>query len=240
MNTTSTGSAERQQGIFDRLEFPNTLRANVVDVGDGLGERRIGGYAVESDLAVHQDFLAVTFLALRGELPTAGERAAFSTAMTLLAPTSVAESAGHATVLARVTAAPDEVLGAVVAAAVGQHAKAELQSHAELCAFVDGTGAAPASACTDTADAVARYADLVARSTSWFATPLPATPALTRVASAHALLAKLGMRSLLELHAVSLMARLPALLGEARHVEMGSVTRYTTRTPDYHYVEEHR
>lgn len=231
---------QRQQGIFDRLEFPATVTAHVVDIGDGHSERRIAGYAVESDLAVHHDFVAVSFLAVRGELPTPVERTAFSTALTLLAPTSVAESAGHATVLARVAAAPDEVLGAVIASAVGQDTKAELAVHTELCAFVDGVGAAPPSCITTDAPAIARYAEIVARSSTWFVTPLPSTPALTRVATAHALLAKLGVRTSLELHGVSLLARLPVLLGEARHVAMGSVTRYATRTPDYHYVEESR
>lgn len=236
--STMKHESTRQQGIFDRLEFPATLTANVVDIGDGTSERRIAGYAVESDLAAHHDFVAVSFLALRGELPTPAERAAFSTALTLLSPTSVAESAGHATVLARVAAAPDEVLGAVIASAVGQDAKAELASHAELCAFVDGVGDAPASCITTDAAAIARYADVVARTSMWFSAPLPHTPALTRVATAHALLAKLGLRTSLELHGVSLLARLPVLLGEARHVAMGSVARYATRTPDYHYVEE--
>jgi hypothetical protein len=233
-----SASTQRRHGLFDRLEFPATITANVVDIGDGTSERRIAGYAVESDLAAHHDFVAVSFLALRGELPTPAERAAFSTALTLLSPTSVAESAGHATVLARVAAAPDEVVGAVIASAVGQDAKAEVASHAELCAFVDGAGDAPASCITTDAAAVARYAEVVARSSTWFAAPLPHTPALTRVATAHALLAKLGLRTSLELHGVSLLARLPVLLGEARHVAIGSVTRYAARTPDYHYVEE--
>lgn len=231
-------TTQRQHGIFDRLEFPDTLSAHVVDIGDGRSERRIAGYAVESDLAVHHDFVAVMFAALRGELPTAAEHAAFSTALTLLSPTSVAETAGHATVLARVTAAPDEVLGAVIASAVGQDAKAEVAAFADLCSFVDGTSAAPVSCIATDDAAIARYAAVVARSSSWFSTPLPHTPALTRVATAHALLAKLGLRTAMELHGVSLLARLPVLLGEARHVAMGSVTRYATRTPDHHYVEE--
>ena len=126
----------------------------------------------------------------------------------------------------------------MIASAVGQDAKAEVAAFADLCAFVDGTGSAPASCITTDDAAVARYADVVARSSTWFAAPLPPAPALTRVATAHAVLAKLGVRTSLELHGVSLLARLPVLLGEARHVAMGSVTRYATRTPDYHYVEE--
>jgi len=239
-------STTRVEGIFDRLEFPEQLVAHVVDIGDGVSERRIAGYAVESDLAVQPGFLATAFLALRGELPTASELEAFSTALTLLAPTSVTENAGHVAVLARVTAAADEVLGAVIATAVGQATKAELVDHAGLCAFVDGAAAAPLSCLTTDSAAVDRYDALTARSQRWFPTPLPSTSTptsttgLTRVATAWAVLAKLQFRSPLELHGLSLLARLPVLFGEARHVVTGSVTRYPTRTPDHHYVEEQR
>ena len=139
--------------------------------------------------------------------------------------------------IARVAAAPDEVLGGVAATALGQMTKAELKDHAALCAHVDGGGAAPADCVVEEAPAVARYLALVSRSAAWFSTPLPHAPALSRVASAYALLAKLGFRTGLELQAVSLLARLPALFGEARHVVMGAVTQYPTRTPDHHYVE---
>lgn len=229
---------KRIEGVFDRLQFPEQLDAHVVDVGDGTGERRVAGYAVESDLAVHHGFVATAFLALTGELPSAGELSAFSTALTLLAPVGVNESAGHAAVLARTAAAPDEVMGGVVASALGQMTKAELELFPALCAFLDGTGAAPEAAVVEETAAVARYLLLASRSASWFAAPLPSAPALSRVASAYALLAKLNLRSALSLQAVSLVARLPALLGEARHVVMGAVTQYPTRTPDHHYVEE--
>jgi len=143
-------------------------------------------------------------------------------------------------VLARVVAAPDEVIGAVVASAAGQDAKAELSTFAALCAFVDGDGQAPAACVTTETAAVERYAALVARSTTWCATPLPATPALTSTATAQAVLAKLGFRTTLELQALSLFARLPVLFGEARQTAIGSVTTYPTRLPDYHYVEVSR
>ncbi len=239
-NNTESNERIRVEGIFDTLEFPEQLVAHVVDIGDGHSERRIAGYAVESDLAVHHSFVATVFLALRGELPTAGELAAFSTALTLLSPTSVNESAGHVAVLARITAASDEVLGAVIASAIGQSTKAELIDHDALCAFVDGNGEAPPSCITTDADAVERYRAVVERSHRWFQTPLSAAAALTRVATAWALLAKLQFRSALQLQSVSLLARLPVLLGEAGHVVMGTVTRYATRTPDHHYVEAQR
>jgi hypothetical protein len=235
-------SPSRIEGVFDRLQFPEQLTAHVVDVvaEDAGGERRVAGYAVESDLAVHAGFLATAFLALKGELPTAPELEAFSTALTLLSPASVNESAGHATVIARVAAAPDEVLGGVAATALGQMTKAELGDSAALWAYVDGVGPAPAAFVVDEAAAMARYLALASRSASWFSTPLPHAPALSRVASAYALLAKLGFRTGLELQAVSLLARLPALFGEARHIVMGAVTQYPTRTPDHHYVEGDR
>ncbi len=80
-------------GPFDREAWPARLAAPVVSPGP---EPRLHGYAVAGDLARFYGAIDVTWLVLRGELPTAAERAAFDVAMVLLAPVSVGEAPAHA------------------------------------------------------------------------------------------------------------------------------------------------
>lgn len=238
--TTSTTAGLRHiEGLFDGITFPATLTAHVVDPGDRDRGRAIAGYDV-SGLALRADFLSTAWLALNGELPSAPERRALSTALTLLAPLHVGESPVHAAVLARVAACADEALGGIAGTALGLFGKAELDGFAALCAYVDGVdadGSGVPAVFVDDADAAAFAA--VADSVDG-ALALPRARALNRVGCGHALLARLQQRAPVVLSAWALLARLPVVFGEARHVAPGSVTTYATRTPDYRYVEERR
>ena len=227
-------------GLFDGLSFPPRLTARVVDP-HGL-ERAIAGYDVESGLAATRGFLETAWLALTGELPTAGEHAALSCALTLLAPVHVGESPVHAAVVARVAACADEVLGGIAATAAGLFAKAELAAVPALTAALDGAGAVPSVFAIEADEPHAgaardRYVALCARSAAWFAEPLPLELALNRVGSAYALLLRLGQHAPLALVAWTTLARLPVVFAEAARTAPGSVTQYPTRTPDYVYVE---
>ena len=118
----------------------------------------------------------------------------------------------------------------IAGTALGLFGNAELDGFAALCAYVDGVDGVDADAV-----AFAAVADSVDG-----ALALPRARALNRVGCAYALLARLQQRTPVVLSAWALLARLPVVFGEARHVAPGSVTTYATRTPDYRYVEERR
>lgn len=227
-------------GIFDGLTFPARLVAHVVSPARDPDERRIRGYAVESDLAAHVDFLDTVHLALTGELPTTAQHAALACALTLLAPVHVGEGPAHAGVLARVAGAPEEAVGGIVATALGQQLRDELALARGVFAWLDGAVELPAAArVTDpSAAAGARHAALAARTVTWFSRPLPDDPVLTRVAAAFALLGRLGVRDPMQLHALALVARVPVIFAEAQATRFGGVREYATHTPPFTYVEE--
>lgn len=227
-------------GILDRVAFPTQLTAHVVAP---TPDPRVHGYAVQADLGRHADFLDVAWLALTGEVPTAGERAALSLALVWLAPMAVNEAPTHAAVLAKVAGAPEEVVPAIAAVAVGQHTAAELAALAPLFAWLDGGLEAPPAAWVEPAPTTGQaeaWAALAGQSAHWFGADhaLPAGPVLRRVAGAYALLHRLGVRDTARLQALSLWARLPTILAEAACAASGAVMTYPAHLPAYQYVED--
>ncbi|MCE9577349.1 MAG: hypothetical protein K8W52_29640, partial [Deltaproteobacteria bacterium] len=75
-------------GPFDREAWPERLIARVVSTGDAP---RIRGYAI-GELARDHGLTEVAWLALRGELPGDGERAALEVALVLLAPVHIGQA----------------------------------------------------------------------------------------------------------------------------------------------------
>jgi hypothetical protein len=219
------------EGPFDRETWPERLPATVVDA---RGERRIHGYAVRGDLVNGCGIAAVAWLAIRGELPSEAEREAFETALVYLAPVHAGETGSHAALLARIVGAQPSGLIAVTATALAEQARTERQS-------ID---ASPFPACAIEADpspeAIEDQRALSARMTAWFgeALALPATPVLTRIACAHALLARLGFRDANVIDALTVWARLLVAIAESMHVGLGAFRDYPARLPDYRYVDD--
>jgi len=232
------------EGIFDRFTFPDTLTASVVEP---TADPRIHGYAVAADLARNVSFLDVGWLALTGELPSDRERAALSTALTLLAPLHAGDGPVHAAILSRIAHAPDEAVPGVATVALGQLTRDELRELGSFFTWLADPRASELSrACPSaiepepTAAQAEAYAALVADSATWFGAEraLPASPVLRRVAAAHALLFQLGIRDALRLHALTIWARLPVVLAEAACTSPGAITTYASHLPAYLYVED--
>lgn len=225
-------------GPFDREAWPTRLAAHVVSPGP---EPRLHGYAVAGDLARFYGAIDVTWLVLRGELPTPAERAAFDVAMVLLAPVAVGEAPAHAAGLARIAGAPPAATIAITAVGLGEQARAEREAMAAWWAWLDApAGAVPACALVASesleAQAARRWLDGQLR--SWFGPDrgLPDAP-LDRVACGHAILHRLGLRGPVVLETVLVWARLPAVMAEAAAVRIGDVRGYPARVPDYQYAD---
>lgn len=229
-----------REGLFDRLTFPGRLTGRVASPGP---DPRIHGYSVEQDLVWNIDFTALCFLSLSGELPSPGERAALSAALTLLAPLHVGEAPAHAAVLARIAGAPATVIPGVAALALGELSAAEQAELGALLRFLAGEAMAPPLSALlpePTAEDEQSYERLRAASAAWLGEPLslPAGVVLGRVACGYALLARLGLGDPYRLVALSTLARLPGVLAEALCVRPGGVSAYPARLPAYQYVED--
>ena len=230
------GGPARYVGPFDRAEWPARLAAHVVSPDEPA---RIHGYEVAGDLARHYGVADVTWLTLRGELPTASERAAFDAALVLLAPVHVGQAPAHAAVLARIAGAPPGANLAIGAVGLGEQAGHERAALAPWLAWLESpVGPVPACALTDAPDDDARRL-LDERMRGWFGPQrgLPDAP-LSRLACAHALLHRLGLRGALVVETVLVWARLPAVIAEAARVRAGAIRSYPTQLPDYQYVDE--
>jgi hypothetical protein len=231
------------EGILDRVVFPATLTAHVVEP---TADPRIHGFAVQADLAHHASFLDVGWLALTGELPSNVERTALSTALILLAPLHVGDGPVHAAVLSRIAGAPDDAVPGVATVALGQLTRTELHMLEPFFGWLTSPAGELSAVCTDavephpTAAQVEAHEALAAASAEWFGAEraLPASPVLTRVAAAHALLFHLGIRDSPRLHALTIWARLPVALAEAACTTRGAFMSYPADLPAYRYVED--
>jgi hypothetical protein len=231
--------AQTYVGPFEREEFPTRLTARVVDPGV---DARIHGYHVAGDLARHHGMSDLVWLALRGELPGEGERAALDVACVLLAPVHLGQAPTHAAYLSRIAGATAGATLAIASVGLGELVRHEREALAPWLAWLEqgGAGAVPAcalaAATSDEAAAAQRWLD--GRMRAWFGVDrgLPKPP-LTRVACAYALLHHLGLRGPLAIETVTLWARLPAVAAEAAQASIGAVRQYPARLPDYRYVD---
>lgn len=226
-------------GPFDREAWPERLTARVVSPGP---EPRIHGYAVAADLARHAGIADVAWLTVRGELPSAEQRAAFEVAIVLLTPVHLGQAASHAAYLSRIggaTTPATVAIGAVGLGELSRHERTELEPwQAWLAGGAIGEVPDCARAHDASPDALAAQRWLDGQLRTWLGprAGLPATP-LTRVACAHAILHQLGLTDPLALDALTTWARLLAVTAEAAFARIGGVRQYPARLPDYQYID---
>jgi hypothetical protein len=239
-------------GPFDRERWPERLTARVVSPGPSP---RLHGYDVAGDLARHYGIADVAWLALCGELPDDAQRAAFSTALVLLAPTHLGQAPAHAAFLSRLIGALPSATVGVAATGLGELARTERAELAPWLAWLDaapdddhddGGDARAVPACARAAAARDPLADdaqrwLDQQMRGWFgdARGLGAGEvALHRTACAYAILHRLGLTEPLAVELLVTWARLPAVIAEASFARPGDVRSYPARLPDYRYVDE--
>lgn len=231
-------STATYRGPFEREAFPTHLTGRVVTPGP---DARLHGYHVAGDLACHYGATELCWLALRGELPSASERAALDVAAALLAPVHIGQAPAHAACLARVAGATPGATLAVAAIGLGELVRHERAALASWLTWLDDGGPVPACALALEASAedVAAQAWLDGQLRAWFGSTrgLPSVP-VSRLAQGYAVLHHLGLRGPLAIEAIALWARLPVVAAEAAHVGLGAIRDYPARLPDYRYVDD--
>ncbi len=254
------GGASVYVGPFDREAWPEHLATRVVSPDAA----RVQGYDVAGDLARHYGIADVAWLAICGELPDETQRAAFDTALVLLAPTHLGQAPAHAAALSRLIGALPAATVGVAAVGLGELARSERDALAPWLRWLDDAAAAAdvnAAGAVGEVPACARAAQpddaphdaaphdaiesidaqrwLDAQLRSWFgeARGLPDVP-LHRTAVAYAILHRLGFTEPLAVEALATWARLPAVIAEAAFLRPGAIRSYPARVPDYRYVDD--
>lgn len=222
-------------GPLEAARFPDQLMARVITPG---AEPRVHGYDVESDLARHYGAADLVLLSLTGELPSAAARAAFEVVWLFLAPVSVAHAGSHATVLARLCGATTSATIGVAAIGLAEQARALLTEHEELLQSLESKAEELPlrykSEQLEERAAVARLAQALARS-GLFVAFLLQSP--TREAALLSVLFTCGLRSLEQLQAVVVLARLPSALAEGFAERATNFGGYPINLPEFVYQE---
>jgi hypothetical protein len=209
------------------------LRANVVTPGP---EPRLHGYDVERDLARHYHFSDVSLLALSGELPSDEKLAAFDTAMSFLAPLSVAEAPTHAAIIARLCGATSPGVLGVGVVALAERAHDIVSGSASLLRWLASPEQPldPACLCESDRGAVDRLRDTLAgRGVRVGALDQP----LSRQSALLAVLWYAGLTRPAQMEAALVLASLASVVAEAHTHEVASFRTYPMQLPPFEYED---
>jgi hypothetical protein len=223
------------EGPLETHAFPETLTARVVTPGS---QPRIHGYDVEADLAHHYDPTELLFLALTGELPTAGAAAALRVALAFFAPVSVAHASVHAAALARLCGTTTASIVGVAAIGLSEQVRVLLDEHAELFAWLKTpTGALPARyRASGTADREStKRLGAALEASGLEVRALTEDP--TRDAALLSVLFACGLARRDQLEAAIVTARLPSAVAEALSENVVDFAHYPINLPRYRYEE---
>jgi hypothetical protein len=196
------------------------------------------GYDVEGDLARHYRFSDVVLLALTGELPSDEQSIAFDTAMTFLAPLSIADAPTHVAALAHITGSRSSAVLGVCAIALAERARTVVADSAQLLAWL----AAPETSLDprfrdhgpDERESVQRLRDALAARGVRIAA-LDAS--LSREAALVATLWFAGLTRPEQLEAALVTASLPGVVAEAPFHAVASFREYPMQLPPFQYED---
>ncbi|HYQ27956.1 MAG TPA: hypothetical protein VER04_12080 [Polyangiaceae bacterium] len=215
--------------------FPSRLTARVVTPGP---QPRVHGYDVEGDLARHYQPSDLLFLLLMGELPTTTVSRGFSVALMFLAPVSVAHASTHAAVVARLCGTPAVSAFGVAAIGAAEHARALVEEHTELFAWLRAPRVAfpERFRARDEADLATLSRLEQALEPTGLAVPgLAQRP--SRDAALLMLLFAVGLKRRERLEAAIMLARLPSGIAEALVERPTNFGNYPINLPRFAYTE---
>jgi len=215
--------------------FPSRLTARVVTPGE---RPRVHGYDVEGDLALHYQPTDLLFLLLMGELPTPAVSRAFSVVLMFLAPVSVAHASTHAAVVGRLCGAPASSEFGIAAIGAAEHARALVDEHTELFAWLRAPRVAfpERFRARDAADLAALSRLERALEAAGLAVPgLAQRP--SRDAALLMVLFTAGFKRRERLEAAIMLARLPSGIAEALGERPTNFANYPINLPRFAYTE---
>lgn len=213
-------------GPVEAGPWPEALEARVLD------PPRVHGYDIEGDVCASYRFTDAVYLAVTGELPDDTQSRLFDLACHFAAVMSAGDAGPHAASLARLCAAGDNAVVASAAVVLADAARALVDAHAPLLAWLasgggpapDGFSASPPAAGAITA--ALERAGLDARGVH---------PGLTRDAALVATFFASGVRTAEGLVAVLTWARVPFAAAEAFAVRPKAFAKYPMRVPAFTY-----
>lgn len=226
---------EHRDGPVESFDFPNKLRAHVVDPGPAP---RIHGYDVQADLARHYRFSDTLRLCLAGELPDAAQGAQLEVALQFLAPSPINEAPAHAALLSRMCAATPAAVVANGALALAEQAQRMVSDHGPWLAWLEDEEAElPPGFSADSdaeRDAVARL-EAALGDMPVCSRALTVDPTLT--AAILAVLHGCGVQRTEHLIAAITVARLPSVTAEAFAVSTTAFRDYPMDLPPFRYED---
>lgn len=233
-----SAAAARPAGVdaspFGVRSADGPIEAHVVRAG---ARPSLHGYDVHRDLARSTGSGEVAMLALSGELLDDASGRAAEIALTFCAVVSIAEAPVHAAVLTRRCGSPVANGISVAASALAEQARAELDDHAALVAWLEGgTGRVPAAFAAASTDDRTAVDDLRAALGDVGRADLVPAGSITLAAARLAVLFRLGLRDRDRLQAALVVARLPIALGEALAAPR-DLRGYPGNLPRFRYVE---
>jgi hypothetical protein len=236
-DTAEAPPGARAAGMLDAVAWPQKLKAAAIDPV----ERRLHGYAVETDLAANYEPADTLYLALTGELPTADASRGFAVAMTFLGCVGIHEGPTHAAFLARLCNAPARAVLQVAAVALAERARAAVEELHDFLTYLDGldgldggTAAPPDRYVTDDPSQAESIAHLRAALPETLSVPALRHP-LSRAAGIAAVLHACGLRREDAIEAVWTIAALGPTLAEAMTAKPLAFREYPMDTPRFDY-----
>lgn len=223
-------------GPLDAVPWPEKLKSRVTSSDS---ERRIHGYAVESDLAQNYSFAETVLLALTGELPSAEQARAFDVALNFLAPITVAEAPAHAALIARICVGTTSSLTGTSAIGLAEQSRFDLTRYQEFVAWLAAPSEnAPAKfMATSHRDRLRVSALRLALRTRKCVAPKHLALDLDENAAIIAVLFECGLRSLPQIEVVRTFARLPLVMAEALAAPPAGHKDYPLMLPMIRYEE---
>ena len=229
-------SAPELDGPLDSgASFPARLTARVVSPGE---RPHVHGYDVEGDLARHYQPSDLLFLFLMGELPTTAVSRGFSVALMFLSPVSVAHASTHAAVVGRLCGSPASSGFGIAAIGAAEHARALVDEHTELFAWLRAPRVAfpERFRARDAADLATLERLEQALEPTGLAVPGLAQRPSRDVALLMVLFA-VGFKRRERLEAAIMLARLPSAIAEALAERPTNFSNYPINLPRFAYTE---
>ncbi len=220
----------RPRGPVEDLKWTENLQASVATPGP---RPRIHGYDVRGEMLGASSFTETMFLSLTGELPSPDALKAFETVLVFLSPVSVAEAAGHASLLAGLCGSGSGGLAGVSAIALAERSRTLVTEYLPLAiAALEGKDP-PASEGAEETMLLAKALQEAGVRCPGMVGHLPPAAACIAV-----LMECCGIMDSRLLETVITLAGLPCTLAEGMAAKPGNFRNYPIGLPEYEYDDQ--